>query len=111
MLSRNAERVYWLGRYMERTEDTARLLNAFSHVMMDLPESSKLGWKVLLQIMSVEEQFKKRHGDDTSEEKVISFFGYGLREPRLHTISNSRCQRKRSDRARQIATRRLGNTE
>ena len=73
MLSRNAERVYWLGRYMERTEDTARLLNAFSHVMMDLPESSKLGWKVLLQIMSVEEQFKKRHGDDTSEEKVISF--------------------------------------
>lgn len=73
MLSRNAERVYWLGRYMERTEDTARLLNAFSHVMMDLPESSKLGWEVLLKIMSVEQQFKKKHGDKVTEENVISF--------------------------------------
>ena len=73
MLSRNAERVYWLGRYIERTEDTARLLNAFSHVIRDLPASSKLDWNVLLQILSVEEQFKKKHGDDASEENVISF--------------------------------------
>ena len=53
MLSRNAERVYWLGRYIERTEDTARLLNAFSHVMMDLPASSKLDWNLDLSPINV----------------------------------------------------------
>jgi uncharacterized alpha-E superfamily protein len=30
MLSRVAERVYWLGRYMERCENTARLVNVNS---------------------------------------------------------------------------------
>ena len=41
MLSRNAERVYWLGRYIERTEDTARLLKAFTQVMLDIPKGKK----------------------------------------------------------------------
>ena len=72
MLSRNAERIYWLGRYIERTEDTARLLNAFSQVMLDLPQSSKPDWDVLLKIMSVESQFYE-HYDVANEENVIRF--------------------------------------
>lgn len=72
MLSRNAERIYWLGRYIERTEDTARLLNAFSHVMMDLPQSNKLGWDVLLKIMATEAQFYE-HYTEASEENVVRF--------------------------------------
>lgn len=72
MLSRNAERIYWLGRYIERTEDTARLLNAFSQVMLDLPQSNKLGWDVLLKILAAESQFYE-HYDEASEENVVSF--------------------------------------
>ncbi len=72
MLSRNAERTYWLGRYVERTEDTARLLNAFSHVMMDMPSSSKLGWDMLLKIMANEELFFTLY-DKANEKNVVKF--------------------------------------
>lgn len=72
MLSRNAERLYWLGRYVERVEDTARLLNAFSHVMLDLPKSKKLGWEFLLRIMAVEDIFHERY-DSVNEYNVMYF--------------------------------------
>ena len=72
MLSQSAERVYWLGRYIERTEDTARMLKAFSQVMMDIPKSNKLGWEILLRILSSEYQFYKLY-DDASEKNVINF--------------------------------------
>ena len=35
MLSRVAENLYWLGRYMERAEDTTRLIQVSRHVMLD----------------------------------------------------------------------------
>ena len=35
MLSRVAERLYWMARYLERAEDTARLTQAYSHLVMD----------------------------------------------------------------------------
>ena len=36
MLSRVAENVYWLARYLERAEDTARLLSVNSHPLLSL---------------------------------------------------------------------------
>ena len=72
MLSRNAERTYWLGRYVERTEDTARLLNAFSQVMMDIPSSGKLSWDILLKIMATEALFYE-HYETATEKNVIKF--------------------------------------
>ena len=80
MLSRNAERIYWLGRYVERTEDTARLLNAFSHVMMDLPKSGQLGWDVLLKIMASEELFYERY-KVASEDNVVKFLLDDIENP------------------------------
>ena len=38
MLARSAERLYWLGRYLERTENTARLLSVYMNLMFDLPD-------------------------------------------------------------------------
>lgn len=72
MLSRNAERIYWLSRYVERAEDTARLLNAFSQVMMDLPKSEQLGWDMLLKIMAAEVLFYE-HYEVANEENVVKF--------------------------------------
>lgn len=37
MLSRIAENLYWLGRYIERAENTARLLNVNSLALMEAP--------------------------------------------------------------------------
>jgi len=80
MLSRNAERIYWLGRYIERTEDTARLLNAFSHVMLDLPTSGRLGWDVLLKIMASEALFYE-HYEVADEKSVFKFLLEDIRNP------------------------------
>jgi uncharacterized alpha-E superfamily protein len=35
MLSRIAESLYWLGRYMERAEDTARILDVHYHLLLE----------------------------------------------------------------------------
>ena len=34
MLSRIAESLYWLGRYTERAEATARILDVYSHALL-----------------------------------------------------------------------------
>ena len=40
MLSRAAENLYWMSRYLERAENTARLINATSQVLLDLPRGA-----------------------------------------------------------------------
>lgn len=50
MLSRVAERTYWLSRYLERVENLARLCNVFGKLFLDLPRSAALGWSEILKI-------------------------------------------------------------
>ena len=54
MLSRVAERVYWLGRYLERAECTARLVDAYHHMVMDIPRGSQPGWDILVRILDAQ---------------------------------------------------------
>ena len=37
MLARVAENIYWLSRYLERAENTVRLMHVHSNLLMDLP--------------------------------------------------------------------------
>jgi uncharacterized alpha-E superfamily protein len=60
MLSRSAERLYWLARYLERTENTARLISVTMNLIYDLPYGSEVGWHTLLTICGVETAFKQR---------------------------------------------------
>ena len=41
MLSRIAESLFWLGRYVERADDTGRILDAFMHRLLDEPTSDE----------------------------------------------------------------------
>lgn len=50
MLSRVADRVYWLARYMERVENTARLIEVTSAVQLDRPTRTETGWSILVAI-------------------------------------------------------------
>lgn len=72
MLSRDAERVYWMMRYIERVEDSAVLLDAYSQAMLDIPEGMQLGWDLLLQITSSKELFYEQY-DQVNERNVIKF--------------------------------------
>lgn len=72
MLSSVAERVYWLGRYLERVENTARLINVYSAMLLDLPKGSHIGWSILIDITGCSEEYEKQYA--TLEEKEVVKF-------------------------------------
>ncbi len=71
MLSRVAERMYWFGRYLERVENTARLINVNTNLMLDLPGVGYI-WESLISITGCETQFRQRYRLP-SERNVMKF--------------------------------------
>ncbi|MDO9104989.1 MAG: alpha-E domain-containing protein [Methylovulum sp.] len=61
MLSRSAERLYWLARYMERTENTAKLVSVHMNLLMDLPKGVEMGWQQLVRISGSEQEYYEKH--------------------------------------------------
>lgn len=57
MLSRVAENIYWTTRYLERAEDTARLINAVTLMALDMPGEVRFGWDMLIRIAGLEQEF------------------------------------------------------
>ncbi|MGJ8691666.1 MAG: alpha-E domain-containing protein [Thalassotalea sp.] len=80
MLSRVAENIYWLGRYLERAENTARIVNVNANLLLDLPKHVRLGWTPILEIMSSREIFDE-HYEQPDEASVISFLVTDTRNP------------------------------
>jgi uncharacterized alpha-E superfamily protein len=72
MLSRVAERIYWMARYVERAENTARLVEVHANLLLDLPRGILVGWEPLLQISGADELFFK-HYKVCDERNVIKF--------------------------------------
>ena len=72
MLSRVAERLYWLARHMERAENTARLVNVYSNLLLDLPKGSKVGWETLIHITGGDKVFEETF-KNKDEANVSSF--------------------------------------
>lgn len=72
MLSRVAENIYWLARYLERAEDTARLISVNTHLLLDFPRATNLGWDSLVTITGCEELFDE-HYEQRNEASVLNF--------------------------------------
>ena len=72
MLSRVAQRLYWTARYLERAEDAARLVNAYSHLILDLPKAVEPSWNVLIEIFDAQAGFA-RHYKNHTERNVIKY--------------------------------------
>ncbi len=54
MLSRIAESLFWIGRYVERADDTARILDAYVHRILEDPWADEVAaCRSLLGIMGV----------------------------------------------------------
>lgn len=70
MLSRVAERLYWLGRYVERAENTSRLVAVNNNLMLDMPSSADYIWDSLLGILAAGAEFSARYST-ASERNVI----------------------------------------
>ncbi len=74
MLSRTADHLYWMSRYTERAENTARMLDVNYQTSL-LPQSeavAQLGWQGLLSISELLSSFRERHGEIQARE-VMDF--------------------------------------
>lgn len=72
MLSRAAERVYWTGRYLERTENTARIVQQYSQLLLDLPDEVGVDWAELVGIVGATEAFEAS-GRERRESDILEF--------------------------------------
>ncbi|WP_043768798.1 alpha-E domain-containing protein [Algiphilus aromaticivorans] len=72
MLSRTAENIYWFGRYLQRAENTARLVNVQAQLSLDLPPRVPLSWGSLIEILSAGPDFAAR-GEQPGESEVARF--------------------------------------
>ena len=90
-LSSTARRSYWLGRYLERAESSARLVMVNSRLLYDLPRRMPLGWRGLLEITASRELFDSLYSE--SNEKTVSrYLVNDLRNPGslMNSLGNAR---------------------
>jgi uncharacterized alpha-E superfamily protein len=73
MLSRAAETLYWMARYIERAEDITRLLAVNFDALLDIrPEDTRAGWLPLVTITGDEALFNESYKEVTPR-AVIEF--------------------------------------
>jgi uncharacterized alpha-E superfamily protein len=65
LLARVADRIYWAARYLERAEDTARLVRAHGELMADLPPRLEARWEPLVAVVGSDVRFRATNGDGT----------------------------------------------
>ncbi len=80
MLSRVAENLYWMSRYIERAENLARLINVNANLVLDLPRHIDFGWEPLIAITGSEELFAELY-EQMDERSVVRFLVADRRYP------------------------------
>jgi uncharacterized alpha-E superfamily protein len=75
MLSRTAENLYWTGRYMERAENMARILDVSHRIALQRPGSAgtDADWRAVLDILGHWQRFLTKHEAPTAG-AVTTFF-------------------------------------
>lgn len=80
LLSRVAEDLYWAARYLERAEDTARIVREHTNLIVDLPRRSPLTWEPLLALTGSRAAFDARY-ERADEESIIRYLLTDLEHP------------------------------
>ncbi len=98
MLCRDADSCYWIGRYVERAEATARMVDVHYHaaldsgITLDSQNSEEVApgeteppihWASLLKISGSDEDYYRRYETETDRE-ILQFFAFDLQNP--HSI-------------------------
>lgn len=82
MLSRTADHLFWMARYTERAENTARMLtvNLETAMMSQVAASPQPSWEAPLRSTEVEHQFEAGHDQPVAEE-VMGFMALDEQNP------------------------------
>ncbi len=97
MLSRVAESIYWMSRYVERAENVARFVDVNEFLMLDLPPGMPHQWAPLVEVTGDVKDFKTRFGEE-SQQNVIAFLTFDPENPN----SILSCLRRSRENARSI---------
>lgn len=79
MLSRAAESIYWMSRYVERAESIARLIEVHLTLTLDQPPEERQ-WNPLIDISGDDVEFLERYGHPT-QDAVLHFLTFDLENP------------------------------
>lgn len=80
MLSRVADAIYWMARYVERAENLARFVDVTLNMTLDLPSGVQEQWEPLVSATG-DEEFFKEHYSHASAENVMQFLVFDSEYP------------------------------
>jgi uncharacterized alpha-E superfamily protein len=80
MLSRVADSIYWMSRYVERAENVARFVDVNLNLMLDFSGRAEQQWQPIVDISGDTEDFAERYGEAT-ESSVIRFLTFDTKNP------------------------------
>jgi len=80
MLSRVAESIYWMSRYIERAENVARFIEVNLQLMLDSPPGENQQWQPLVNTTGDHVDFEKRYGAATQQD-VLHFLTFDAENP------------------------------
>ncbi|WP_266367415.1 alpha-E domain-containing protein [Tellurirhabdus rosea] len=91
MLSRVANSIYWMNRYIERAENYARFMSVNFNLALDLPPNVDEQWEPLL-IATADNYLFYNHYDQPTRENVIDFMAFDKRNPNsiVSCLNNAR---------------------
>jgi uncharacterized alpha-E superfamily protein len=108
LLSRVAEQLYWTARYVERAEDTARVVGEHTHLLVDLPTSVPLTWEPLLSVTGARRQFDE--GYPVPDESNVIDFLLADRENSSSVLSTIVAARENTRTTREVVPREAWQT-
>jgi uncharacterized alpha-E superfamily protein len=97
LLSRVADSIYWMARYIERAENVARFVGVNLHLMLDLPSYEEKQWQPIVDTSGDAHVFRERYIKAT-QETVVEFLASDSKNPN----SISSCIRGARENARSV---------
>ena len=73
LLARTADRLYWGARYVERAEDTARIVRAYHELVVDFPSDELLRWEPLAVLTGSDTSIVVPAADPAGEAAVVRY--------------------------------------
>jgi uncharacterized alpha-E superfamily protein len=80
MLSRVADSVFWMARYVERAENVARFIDVNINLTLDLGQEAAGQWEPLVATSGDFQRFVEKYGPATRE-NVLRFLTFDLENP------------------------------
>ena len=81
MLSRVADSIYWLNRYIERAENVARFVEVNLNLLMDNPVGTAEQWNPLIEVTGDRPLFQELYGGEATAGNVLNFLTFDTRSP------------------------------